>query len=98
MGCSLGGGMLVTLSSSKGMTWGLLCLLALGDGVGTFVWVGLPITLGGGTLSPIACNWSSPSTAKGALVLGPVSAVERSFAARVATSAALMCGNLDDFG
>eukprot|EP00957_Ditylum_brightwellii_P121379 9256546-Ditylum_brightwellii.AAC.1 len=72
MGCSLGGGRLVTLSSPKGMTWGLLCLLTLGDGVGIFgldidclvctlgsgvnssivvVWVGLPITLGGGTLS-----------------------------------------------
>eukprot|EP00957_Ditylum_brightwellii_P025664 1940669-Ditylum_brightwellii.AAC.1 len=101
MGCSLGGGRLHTLSSSNGMTWSLLCLFTLGDGVGivgfdigglvctlrsgviSFIvtdWTGLPITLGGCTLSPvcdafqkilanwrIACNWSSPNAANGAL-------------------------------
>ena len=46
----------------------------------------------------MAYNCSSPSAAKGALVLGPVSAAERSFAACVAASAALMCGYLDDSG
>eukprot|EP00957_Ditylum_brightwellii_P043172 3271660-Ditylum_brightwellii.AAC.1 len=72
MGCGLGGGRLHTLSSLNGITWGLLCLFTLGDGVGivgfdigglvytlgsgeiSFLvadWTGLPITLGGGTLS-----------------------------------------------
>eukprot|EP00957_Ditylum_brightwellii_P060873 4621087-Ditylum_brightwellii.AAC.1 len=108
MGCGLGGGSLVPLSSSIGMTWGLLCFLTLRDGVvilcllgctiGSGVtssividWGGLLITLGGGTFLLIACNCSLPSSAKGALVLGPVSAAERSFAACVAASAALMC-------
>eukprot|EP00957_Ditylum_brightwellii_P064586 4901451-Ditylum_brightwellii.AAC.1 len=88
MGCGLGSGSLVLLSSSTGMTWGLLCLLTLGDGVG---------------ITGVDC--SSPSevaqsyhTAKGALVFGPVSAAERSLAACVVASTALMCGNLDDCG
>eukprot|EP00957_Ditylum_brightwellii_P114262 8712137-Ditylum_brightwellii.AAC.1 len=54
MGCGLGSGSLVPLSSSTGMTWILLCLLTLGDGVGIVDWGGLIITLGGGTVLP-AC-------------------------------------------
>eukprot|EP00957_Ditylum_brightwellii_P198600 15136457-Ditylum_brightwellii.AAC.1 len=65
VGCGLGSGSLVSLSSSNGMTCD---------------WGGLLITLGGGTLKlgcvafskmldnfQIACNCSSPSAAKGAL-------------------------------
>eukprot|EP00957_Ditylum_brightwellii_P007804 590558-Ditylum_brightwellii.AAC.1 len=88
LGCTLGSG----VPFSSGADWG-----------------GLIITLGGGTLllgcvafskmldnCRIACNCSSPSAAKDALVLGAVSAADRYFAACIAASAALICGNLDD--
>eukprot|EP00957_Ditylum_brightwellii_P079862 6074402-Ditylum_brightwellii.AAC.1 len=92
------------------MAWGLLCLSTLRDGVGIvgFDIGGLVCTLRSGVFSfivadwtanwRIACNWSSPSAANGALVFGPVSAAERSFATCVAASTALMCGNFDDYG
>eukprot|EP00957_Ditylum_brightwellii_P157934 12021462-Ditylum_brightwellii.AAC.1 len=98
MGCSLGSGSLGPLSSSIGITWGLLCLPTLGDG-GVIIcllgctlrsgetfsngadWGGLLIILGGGTFTlgcvaflkilancQIACNCSSHSAAKSALV------------------------------
>eukprot|EP00957_Ditylum_brightwellii_P038731 2927542-Ditylum_brightwellii.AAC.1 len=55
MECSLGSGSLVTLLSSTRMTWGLLCLLTLGDGVGIF---GLLVcTLGSGVTSSIVVDW-----------------------------------------
>eukprot|EP00957_Ditylum_brightwellii_P039327 2975377-Ditylum_brightwellii.AAC.1 len=112
MECSLGGGRLHTLSSSNGITWGLLCQFTLGDDVGivgfdigglvgtlrsgviSFLdadWTCLPITLRGGTLSPvcvafskilanwrIAYNWSSPTLQMVHLYLA-LSALQRDF-------------------
>eukprot|EP00957_Ditylum_brightwellii_P091044 6931449-Ditylum_brightwellii.AAC.1 len=58
MGCGLGGGRLVTLSSSKGMAWGLLCLFTLRDGVDIvgFDIGGLVCTLGSGVFSFIGAD------------------------------------------
>eukprot|EP00957_Ditylum_brightwellii_P086216 6560490-Ditylum_brightwellii.AAC.1 len=61
MGCGFGGGRWPKLSSSNRITWGLLCLFTLGDGVCTLGsgvifflvadWIGVHITLGGSTSS-----------------------------------------------
>eukprot|EP00957_Ditylum_brightwellii_P094417 7189476-Ditylum_brightwellii.AAC.1 len=68
MGCSLGSGSLVTLSSSTGMTWGLLCLLILGDGAGIF---GLLVcTLRSGVTLPIVVGLGGlPITLQGGTFL-----------------------------
>eukprot|EP00957_Ditylum_brightwellii_P160908 12250738-Ditylum_brightwellii.AAC.1 len=60
MGCGLGGGRLVTMSLSKGISWGSLYLLTLGFGVGIFGLDigGLVCTLGGGLNSSIVTDWT----------------------------------------
>eukprot|EP00957_Ditylum_brightwellii_P030788 2333078-Ditylum_brightwellii.AAC.1 len=74
MGCGIGGERLHTLSSSNGMTWGLLCLITLRDGVGIvgFDLGGLVCTLRSGVISFIAADWTSlPITLRGG-ILSPV--------------------------
>eukprot|EP00957_Ditylum_brightwellii_P171532 13059043-Ditylum_brightwellii.AAC.1 len=72
MGCGIGGGRLDSLSSSNWMTWGLLCLFSLGDGVGIFDldMGGLVCTLRSGVNSFIGVDWTgSPITLGGGTLL-----------------------------
>eukprot|EP00957_Ditylum_brightwellii_P088342 6728948-Ditylum_brightwellii.AAC.1 len=55
MGCGLGSGSLGPLSSSIGMTWGLLCLPTLGDSGVIFCLLGC--TLGSGETFCSGADW-----------------------------------------
>eukprot|EP00957_Ditylum_brightwellii_P007124 540521-Ditylum_brightwellii.AAC.1 len=74
MGCGLGGGRLDTLSSSNRMTWGLLCVLILGDGVDIFGFDigGLVCTVGSGVISFIGVDCTGLLITLGGGTLSPV--------------------------
>eukprot|EP00957_Ditylum_brightwellii_P152681 11622179-Ditylum_brightwellii.AAC.1 len=74
MGCGLGGKRLDTLSSSNEMTWGLLCLFTLVDGVGIFAFDidGLVYTLGSGGNAFIVADWTDLLITLGGGTLPPV--------------------------